>query len=121
MALLTGSTERWGRKPLFLLAFAVLPLRGLLFACASNPALVIAIQLLDGVGAGLQGPLFAVMVADLTRGTGRYNVAMGAATMVQGIGGALSPTLALVGWSWLAIERFGDILPWRWPRARTSA
>lgn len=94
MALLTGSTERWGRKPLFLLAFAVLPLRGLLFACASNPAMVIAIQLLDGVGAGLQGPLFAVMVADLTRGTGRYNVAMGAATMVQGIGGALSPTLA---------------------------
>ncbi|MCX2715475.1 MFS transporter [Mycolicibacterium sp. J2] len=94
MALLTGSTERWGRKPLFLVAFAVLPLRGLLFACTSSPAVVIAIQGLDGVGAGLQGPLFAVMVADLTRGTGRYNIAMGAATMVQGIGGALSPTLA---------------------------
>ncbi|MDQ2708983.1 MAG: MFS transporter, partial [Actinomycetota bacterium] len=52
------------------------------------------IQALDGIGAGLQGPLFAIMVADLTRGSGRYNVAMGAATMVQGIGGALSPTLA---------------------------
>ncbi|BBY26834.1 MFS transporter [Mycolicibacterium sediminis] len=94
MALLTGRSERWGRKPLLLIAFAVLPVRGLLFAITASPGLVIAIQALDGVAAGLQGPLFAVMVADLTRGSGRYNVALGAATMVQGIGGALSPTLA---------------------------
>jgi MFS family permease len=94
MALLTGRSERWGRKPLLLIAFAALPIRGLLFAVTASPTLDIAIQALDGVGAGLQGPLFAVMVADLTRGSGRYNVAMGAATMVQGIGGALSPTLA---------------------------
>ncbi len=94
MALLTGRSERWGRKPMLLLAFAVLPVRGLLFALTASPGLVIAIQVLDGIAAGLQGPLFAVMVADLTRGSGRYNVAMGAATMVQGIGGALSPALA---------------------------
>lgn len=86
--------DRWGRKPLMVLAFAVLPLRGVLFILAQYPGEVIAVQALDGVGAGLQGALFAIMVADLTQGSGRYNVAFGAATMVQGIGGALSPTLA---------------------------
>lgn len=86
--------DRWGRKPLMVLAFAVLPVRGVLFIVAQYPGEVIAVQALDGIGAGLQGALFAIMVADLTRGSGRYNVAFGAATMVQGIGGALSPTLA---------------------------
>jgi hypothetical protein len=61
---------------------------------AANTTSIIAIQALDGVGAGLQGVLFPIMVADLTRGSGRYNVAMGAATMIQGIGAALSTTLA---------------------------
>lgn len=86
--------DRWGRKPLMVLAFAVLPVRGLLFIMAVSPGEVIAVQVLDGIGAGLQGALFAIMVADMTRGSGRYNVAFGAATMVQGIGAALSPALA---------------------------
>jgi predicted MFS family arabinose efflux permease len=95
MAMLVARrTDRWGRKPLFIAAFLVLPIRGLLFAVAATTGQVIAIQVLDGIGAGLQGVLFPVMVADLTRGSGRYNVAMGAATMVQGIGAALSTTLA---------------------------
>jgi predicted MFS family arabinose efflux permease len=95
MAILVGRrTDRWGRKPLFLAAFVVLPIRGLLFALAANTTSIIVIQALDGVGAGLQGVLFPIMVADLTRGSGRYNVALGAATMIQGIGAALSTTLA---------------------------
>jgi MFS family permease len=95
MALLVAKRgDRWGRKPLMVTAFLVLPIRGILFVLASNTGEVIAVQALDGIGAGLQGALFAIMVADLTRGSGRYNVAFGAATMVQGIGGALSPTLA---------------------------
>ena len=79
---------------MMVLAFAVLPVRGVLFVLASNPGQVIAVQALDGIGAGLQGALFAIMVADLTRGSGRYNVALGAATMVQGIGATLSPAMA---------------------------
>jgi MFS family permease len=95
MALLVAKRgDGWGRKPLMVVAFAVLPIRGILFALASHPGEVIAIQALDGIGAGLQGALFAIMVADLTRGSGRFNVAFGAATMVQGIGGTLSPALA---------------------------
>lgn len=98
MAILVGrNADRWGgRKPLFVAAFVVLPLRGgLLFVLAGDTTSIIAIQALDGVGgAGLQGALFPVMVADLTRGSGRFNVALGAATMVQGIGAAVSTTLA---------------------------
>ena len=51
-------------------------------------------QLLDGVGAGIYGAIFAVIVADLMRGTGRFNVAQGAIITAQGIGAALSTTLA---------------------------
>jgi MFS family permease len=95
MALLVSKRgDSWGRKPLMVAAFLVLPIRGILFVLASNPGEVIAVQALDGIGAGLQGALFAIMVADLTRGSGRFNVAFGAATMVQGIGGTLSPALA---------------------------
>jgi predicted MFS family arabinose efflux permease len=95
MALLVSKRgDQWGRKPLMMAAFLVLPVRGVLFVLASNPGEVIAVQALDGVGAGLQGALFAIMVADLTRGSGRFNVAFGAATMVQGIGATFSPALA---------------------------
>jgi MFS family permease len=95
MALLVSKRgDQWGRKPLMVAAFLVLPVRGVLFVLASNPGEVIAVQALDGVGAGLQGALFAIMVADLTRGSGRFNVAFGAATMIQGIGATLSPALA---------------------------
>lgn len=52
-----------------------------------------AVQALDGVGAGIFGALFPVVIADLTRGTGRFNVAQGAVATAQGLGGALSAGL----------------------------
>lgn len=95
MSLLVGNrADRWGRKALFLAGFAALPLRGLLFSYANTPYLVVSIQVLDGVGAGILGALFPLVIADLTHGTGRYNVTLGAATTVQGIGAAFSTTLA---------------------------
>ena len=51
-------------------------------------------QTLDGVGAGLFGALFPMIVADLMGGTGRYNVAHGAMMTAQGTGASLSTTLA---------------------------
>lgn len=95
MALLVGHrADQWGRKTLFLLGFAALPLRGVLFSLATTPYFVVPIQVLDGVGAGIFGALFPLVIADLTRGTGRYNVTLGAATTVQGVGAAFSTTLA---------------------------
>ncbi|MBV9013668.1 MAG: MFS transporter [Pseudonocardiales bacterium] len=95
MAILVAHrADRWGRKAIFLAAFLALPLRGVLFALATNSTCTVAIQVLDGVGTGILWALLPIMVADLTRGTGRYNVAFGAVTTMQGIGAALSTTLA---------------------------
>ena len=95
MAIMVGAkVDDWGRKPMFLLAFAVLALRGALYVVSDNAFWLVAVQALDGVGAGIFGALFPVIVADLTRGTGRYNVSQGAVATLQGLGAALSATLA---------------------------
>jgi MFS family permease len=86
--------DSWGRKRLFLVGFAALPLRGVLFALLSAPVALIGIQVLDGVGAGIFGALFPIVVADLTRGTGRYNLALGAASACWGLGAAVSNGVA---------------------------
>jgi MFS family permease len=61
---------------------------------SDDPYWLVGVQLLDGVGAGIYGAVFPVVVADLMRGTGRFNVAQGAIITAQGIGAALSTTLA---------------------------
>jgi len=82
--------DSWGRKPLFLIAFAVLPVRALLYTFSDNTAWLLGVQLLDGVGWGIFSALMPLVVADITRGTGRYNMAMGGVVTMQGIGGSLS-------------------------------
>jgi predicted MFS family arabinose efflux permease len=95
MAILVGRTaDGWGRKPLFLAGFLILPIRGALYTLSDDPAWLVGVQLLDGVGAGLFGALFPLIVADLTWGTGRFNVTRGAVQTAQGIGAALSTTIA---------------------------
>jgi predicted MFS family arabinose efflux permease len=84
----------WGRKPLLLIAFGVLPVRGLLYALTSNTALLVAIQILDGIGAGIFGVVSVLVIADLTRGTGRFNLTLGAITTAVGIGASLSQVIA---------------------------
>jgi predicted MFS family arabinose efflux permease len=91
IAVLVGRTaDSWGRKPLFLVGFAVLPVRAVLYTLSDDSAWLIGVQLLDGVGAGVFGALAPLVVADLMRGTGRYNLALGAVTTAQGIGASLS-------------------------------
>jgi MFS family permease len=95
VALLVGAkADRWGRKPIFAAALAVLCLRGLLYPLSDAAPWLIGVQLLDGVGAGIFGALFPLIVADLTAGTGHFNVAQGAIATAQGIGGALSTSVA---------------------------
>ena len=95
MALLVGAkADAWGRKPIFLAAFAILPIRGLLYTLSDDRSWLIAVQLLDGVGAGIFGALTPLVLADLTRGTGRYNVSQGAIATTQGIGASLSNMVA---------------------------
>lgn len=95
MAMMVGAkADGWGRKPIFLLAFGVLALRGALYVVSDNPFWLVAVQALDGVGAGIFGALFPIIIADLTRGTGRFNVSQGAVATFQGVGAALSASLA---------------------------
>ena len=84
----------WGRKPLLLIAFAVLPIRGVLYTLTSDTTLLVAIQVLDGIGAGIFGVVSVLVIADLTKGTGRFNLALGAITTAVGIGAALSQVIA---------------------------
>jgi MFS family permease len=84
----------WGRKPLLLIAFGVLPIRGVLYTLTSNTALLVAIQIMDGIGAGIFGVVSVLVIADLTRGTGRFNLTLGAITTAVGIGAALSQVIA---------------------------
>jgi len=95
MAMLVGArADRWGHKRFFLAALLILPLRGALYTLSDNKAWLVGVQLLDGIGAGIFGAIFPVIVADLTRNTGRFSVAQGAIITAQGVGAALSTTLA---------------------------
>ncbi|MCP9495652.1 MAG: MFS transporter [Pyrinomonadaceae bacterium MAG19_C2-C3] len=85
-----AATHTHGRKKIFLIAFLVLPVRGVLYTLTGNPYLLVAIQLLDGIAAGLFGVISILMIADLTRGTGRFNLAQGAIATATGIGASLS-------------------------------
>jgi MFS family permease len=61
-----------------------------LFGVIIDPPLLIGIQLLDGVSGSALGVLTALIIADLTNGTGRFNLAQGFVGMLAGIGATLS-------------------------------
>jgi MFS family permease len=83
-----------GRRPLLLLCFAALAIRAVLFVFVTNSYVVVAVQLLDGISAAILGVLFPLVVADITRGTGRYSLGLGIAGSAVGIGASLSALLA---------------------------
>jgi MFS family permease len=81
-----------GRKPLLMLGFGVLPIRAVLYTLTHNTGSLIAIQLLDGVANAIFGVVAILVVADRTRGTGRFNLVQGSLATAVGIGAALSNT-----------------------------
>ena len=95
MAPWTGRrANMWGRRPLLLIGFAALPVRALVFAWTTNPVILIAAQVLDGISGTMLGVLTALIVADLTAGTGRFNIAQGFVGTISGIGASLSTALS---------------------------
>jgi MFS family permease len=92
--------DTWGRKPLLLLGFGVLPVRGLLYTLTASPLLLIAIQVLDGIGVAIFGVVSLLVIADLTQGSGRFNLAQGAVGAAVGVGASLSNAVAgtIVHW-----------------------
>lgn len=88
------AAERFGRYPVLLLGFGALPVRGLMLAYTTNPYGLVAIQVLDGISASVLGVMVPLVVSDLTRGTGRFNLALGAVGTAMGVGAALSTSIA---------------------------
>jgi MFS family permease len=86
--------EAWGRRPWLVVCFGALVLRGAIFALTSDPYLVVGAQILDGVSAAALAVLFPLVIADITRDTGHFNLALGLVGSAMGIGAALSTTIA---------------------------
>jgi MFS family permease len=94
-ALLVGwKANSWGRKSLLLIGFGALPIRAALFTVSDNEVWLVSLQVLDGVAAGTLDALIPLVLADVMRGTGRYNAARGVLGTVQGIAGSLSNAAA---------------------------
>ena len=96
-------SELWGRKPLLLAGFAIETVRALLFALISDPLLMMAVQLLDGVTGAAITVLTILVITDLTTGTGRFNLAQGVLGTMRGIAAAIGT--ASIG---TIVQHFGD-------------
>jgi MFS family permease len=88
--------DRKGYWLVLLISFVALPIRGVIAAHVMNKWGVYPVQILDGIGAGLQSVAVPGLVARILSGTGRVNVGQGAVMTVQGLGASLSP--AIGGW-----------------------
>jgi MFS family permease len=86
--------ETWGRRPLLLIGLAALPIRSAFFALSADPAPLVVVQALDGLTGATLGVLTALVIADVTKGTGRFNLAQGLVGTVSGSGAALSTSVS---------------------------
>lgn len=86
--------QKWGRRPLLLLGFAALAIRGVLFATVTDPYLLVAVQVFDGITAAVFAVMIPLTVADIAFGSGHFNLAQGIVGTATGIGASLSTVLA---------------------------
>ena len=89
----SASARRLGPPAVAATGFAALPVR----ACCSHGHRSVCAgrdQILDGITAAVFSVMVPLVVADLTRGTGHFNLAQGIVGTFVGIGASLSATLA---------------------------
>jgi predicted MFS family arabinose efflux permease len=86
--------QQWGRRPLLLMGFAALAIRGVMFATVRDPYLLVAVQVFDGITAAVFSVMIPLIVADVAFGSGHFNLAQGIVGTATGIGAALSTVLA---------------------------
>jgi MFS family permease len=101
-------SEKRGRKPLLLVGFALPPIRAALLAFSNAYPFLVVAQVLDGVTGAIIGVLTIIVIADLTKDTGRFNLAQGAVGAAIGIAASLS-TLA-TGYLFQAIGPAGGFI-----------
>lgn len=124
--------DGWGRRPLLVIGFAALPIRCVIFALAHHSWEIVVVQSLDGVTAAVLGVLTPLVIADLVRGTGRYNLALGVAGTLMAVGAGLSTTatgfaVQAIGYmaTFFALAAVGlaglGLVWWRMPETRDRA
>jgi MFS family permease len=86
--------QQWGRRPLLLVGFAALAIRGALFSIVNDPYLLVAVQVFDGITAAVFAVMVPLIVADVAFGSGHFNLAQGIVGTATGIGASLSTVLA---------------------------
>jgi predicted MFS family arabinose efflux permease len=86
--------QQWGRRPLLLLGFAALAIRGVLFATVTDPYLLVAVQVFDGITAAVFSVMIPLVIADVAFGSGHFSLAQGIVGTATGIGASLSTVLA---------------------------
>ena len=86
--------EHRGRRPVLLLGFCMLPLRGILFALIADPYIIVLIQILDGIAAACLGVLVPLVTSDIAGRSGHFNVSLGGIGFAIGIGATASTGLA---------------------------
>jgi predicted MFS family arabinose efflux permease len=86
--------QQWGRRPLLLMGFAALAIRGVMFATVKDPYLLVAVQVFDGITAAVFSVMIPLIVADVAFGSGHFNLAQGIVGTATGIGASLSTVLA---------------------------
>jgi MFS family permease len=84
------SADRLGRRPMLLLGWGLLPLQGLLYAILWGPYTLLICQVMSGVSGAVFGVLMTLVAADLTHGTGRFNLTLGALGVMISLGASLS-------------------------------
>ncbi len=82
-----------GRKPLLLLGWGSLPVRGVLMAAFPGPAALVAAQTIGGISAAVFGVLLPLIAADVTARSGRLNLAIGLIGVPIYVGAALSTSI----------------------------
>jgi MFS family permease len=95
--------ERQGRRPVLLLGFAMLPIRGVLFAVVHDPIGIVAFQVLDGIAAASFGIMVPLVVSDIAKNSGHFSLALGTVGIAIGVGATASTALA----GWIG-DRYGD-------------
>jgi MFS family permease len=86
--------QAWGRRPILLIGFGALAIRGVLFAVVTDPYLLVAVQVFDGITAAVFAVMIPLVVADIAFGSGHFNLALGIVGTATGIGASLSTVLA---------------------------
>ncbi len=97
------TSEHAGRRPMLLLGWGLLPLQGMLYATLPGPVALPLSQVLSGASGAAFGVMMTLVAADITHGTGRFNLTLGALGVAISVGASLSTSFAGV-----VANMFGD-------------